>query len=154
MIELELSVRLLAGLATAVFAFVVIVTAIVSPVRAAAGLVGLTPLIGWILVPEFLQAGTISLPIVIRRPAVLLIAVAILLRYIPLRSRHFTTAAIRATAVAAAGLFWLGIALSAANWIVALSALLPAFASAFSSTQRAAVSSYVTRPHSSNQSDK
>jgi hypothetical protein len=147
-IELELSVQLLTGLATAVFTFVVVITAAVSPARAAVGLVGLAPLAAWILLPEFLQIGAIDLPIRIRRPAVLLVAVAILLRYIPLRARRFAAGAVRATAIAAAVTFWAGVGLSSANWIVAVAALLPAFASALSATPRVAASSDATPPQS------
>lgn len=141
MIELELSVQLLTGLSTAVYAFVVAGTSTMTPVRATAGIIGLAPLLSWIVVPPFLGVADLSLPLVARRPAVLLVGIAILLRYLPLRTGRMGAGGTRAAAVAGALLFWAGVSLSAANWIVAVATLLPAAVSAAAPIRKAAESS-------------
>jgi hypothetical protein len=129
MIDLELSIRLLIALASAVFAGVVVVTREASGARLAAAAVGLAPLIAWIVAPQFLSVAELSLPVAVRRPAVLLVGVAILLRYLPLRTDRHGGRGTRLAPVAAAILFWTGVAVTSANWIVAVGALLPATAS-------------------------
>lgn len=153
MIELELSIQLLTGLATAVYVFVVLGTGSVGPAAATAGMVGLTPLLSWIIVPEFLGFADVGLPVAVRRPAVLLVGVAILLRYLPLRTSRFSETGLRVAGISAAVLFWGGVALSSANWIVALGAALPAIAGAMAVTRPAGASSDGAQPQAPGRTD-
>jgi hypothetical protein len=125
-IELETSIRLMIGLATALFAVVTVLFSRLSTVHTAVGAVGLAPLLLWIAAPEFLNAAQIEVPVTWARPAVLLVGAAIVVRYLATRTGRAGRGARRGLGIASAVLFWTGVALTTGNWIVVVSVTIPA----------------------------
>ncbi|MFW6212503.1 MAG: hypothetical protein ACOC8L_06355 [Spirochaetota bacterium] len=130
MIELETSIRLMIGLATALFAVVTVLFSRVSSTHAAIGAVGLAPLLVWIAAPEFLAVAQLEVPLYWARPAVLLVGAAIVFRYLATRSGGARRGARRGLGVASGVLLWVGAAVTTGNWIVAVSVILPAIVAA------------------------
>ena len=153
MIDPELSLTVLTGLAAAVYAFVVVVTTTVPPIRLAVGAVGFGPFVWWVFGPHFFDFAEIALPPGIRRPALVLIGLAIATRYASVRSNRVGARGLRIAAVTAAALFWVGVGVSTANLLLAATALLPAFASGSSSIPRAELSGGESRSQRLHQQD-
>ena len=125
--DLATSVALLLGVSVVLYFILTVVFTRITTRTYLLAAAGLVPLLVWVIAPYAVSAGDLGVSLAVRRPALLLMAGAVGLRYVAIRTDRSDR--IRSVAgTSSAGLFWLGAAIAASNWIVALGALVSAAA--------------------------
>ncbi len=125
MIDTTTSVQLLAGLAIVVYALVTVVLTRITTRAGTLAAIGLAPGVIWVIAPDALAAGSMDLPFPVRRLALLLIGVAVAVRYLSARTDQ-PAGTRRVAGIVSAICFWSGVSVTSGNWLVSIGALVSA----------------------------
>ncbi len=113
------SLKILLTLVLLVYGYLISLASPVSVTTLGAALAGTLPFVVWLLAPDLLEAGDLSITMVIRRGSLIAGAAAVALRYATVRSHDRSRRSSPLLRFSSAILLFATVGIGTANWLVA-----------------------------------